>query len=576
VASRAFRSAPKLSAFLRFVVERTLAGDAAHIKGYTIAIEALGRDESFDPATDPIVRVEAGRLRRALARYYAEDGRDDAIVIELARGSYVPTFRRRTSVPHTLGRFRRLRNLVCLFRCQLQARPFLMAAALLAAGASPYAAVDLIYLGNILHRQSPASYSATRKGPESASRQQGQWSVGPVLHVEPVTIVGTPGPDTISVATLHDRLVDALARFDDVDIVSDRASPAAAGDKTGATPSAGGPDYRLAIVVRYYRDGSAVLIFRLLDVADGTVLWSRSFDGLRPVSEAPAEKARVLRGVAMPLLQQPFGVIHARERIKLAGADPATDSYRCLLDSHEYLRSFDRTQHAAVRACLEQAVARDPAFASGFVQLARVYLREHQFAVDVQPGPPALDRAFAMTERALTLKPNSARAHFVLFDLYLARDNLTAAKPQGERAVALNPYDLPMAFHYGALLVFLGEIDRGEAIVRQAASETEIPAGRLNFILFVAAYLKNDLDTAAYHARQVIGDPPGAGCLARALVAAKQRHRAEVMREMECLRSQQSGWGSDPRAVLKKLFPAPAVLDRVVADLLEMVATSPN
>jgi hypothetical protein len=95
VSSRRWRASPRLAAFLRYVVERTLAGEKRQIKSYTIAVEALGRDPRFDPQADPIVRVEAGRLRRALAHYYAGDGRNEPIVIELPRGSYVPHFRQR-------------------------------------------------------------------------------------------------------------------------------------------------------------------------------------------------------------------------------------------------------------------------------------------------------------------------------------------------------------------------------------------------------------------------------------------------------------------------------------------------
>ena len=89
------RGAPRLVAFLRYVVERTLEGRASEIKSYTIAVEALAREPSFDPQIDPIVRVEAGRLRHALARYYGGDGRDDPILIDFPRGSYVPVFRHR-------------------------------------------------------------------------------------------------------------------------------------------------------------------------------------------------------------------------------------------------------------------------------------------------------------------------------------------------------------------------------------------------------------------------------------------------------------------------------------------------
>src|SRR5437868_14791065 len=83
LAGPAFVPAPQLGAFLRFVVESVVAGEAEHIKSYTIAVDALGRKQSFDPKIDPIVRVEAGRLRRALSRYYANGREKHDFVIEL-------------------------------------------------------------------------------------------------------------------------------------------------------------------------------------------------------------------------------------------------------------------------------------------------------------------------------------------------------------------------------------------------------------------------------------------------------------------------------------------------------------
>lgn len=92
VSSDIFRSSPQLAAFLSFVVEAVLQGQSDHIKGYTIGVEALKRGANFDPQTDPIVRVEATRLRRAMARYYSGPGADNPVRIELARGAYVPKF----------------------------------------------------------------------------------------------------------------------------------------------------------------------------------------------------------------------------------------------------------------------------------------------------------------------------------------------------------------------------------------------------------------------------------------------------------------------------------------------------
>lgn len=93
VGSDRFAASPRLANFLRFVVETTLSGQSECLKGYTVGVGALGRPDSFDPQTDPIVRVEAVRLRRALARYYAGAGARDPVVIEMPRGRYVPRFR---------------------------------------------------------------------------------------------------------------------------------------------------------------------------------------------------------------------------------------------------------------------------------------------------------------------------------------------------------------------------------------------------------------------------------------------------------------------------------------------------
>jgi PAS domain S-box-containing protein len=108
VASESFRTCPRLAAFLRFVIEAALRGESAHLKGYTIAVEALGRNRDFDPQQDPIVRVEAGRLRRVIQHYYAGPGAKDLLVIDVPRGCYIPTFRYRRAqqasrAPSVLG-----------------------------------------------------------------------------------------------------------------------------------------------------------------------------------------------------------------------------------------------------------------------------------------------------------------------------------------------------------------------------------------------------------------------------------------------------------------------------------------
>ncbi len=79
--------------FLRFIVEETLAGRGEELTQSAIATRVFARKDDFDAVVDPIVRIQAGRLRRSLERYYLLSGSQDAVRIELPRGTYVPAFR---------------------------------------------------------------------------------------------------------------------------------------------------------------------------------------------------------------------------------------------------------------------------------------------------------------------------------------------------------------------------------------------------------------------------------------------------------------------------------------------------
>jgi adenylate cyclase len=88
--SPSFEASERRRRFLRYVMEEMLAGRAGRLKGYSIATAVFDRDDSFDPQTDPVVRLEARRLRRALEHYYLTAGRHDPIRIEIPKGGYVP------------------------------------------------------------------------------------------------------------------------------------------------------------------------------------------------------------------------------------------------------------------------------------------------------------------------------------------------------------------------------------------------------------------------------------------------------------------------------------------------------
>lgn len=90
--SKYFASAPKKSRFLEFVAEQTFFGNGDKLNEYLIGVEVYERGPDFDPQTDPIVRVQAHDIRRALKHYYESEGQNDSLRVELPAGAYVPAF----------------------------------------------------------------------------------------------------------------------------------------------------------------------------------------------------------------------------------------------------------------------------------------------------------------------------------------------------------------------------------------------------------------------------------------------------------------------------------------------------
>jgi TolB-like protein/tetratricopeptide (TPR) repeat protein len=103
LASRLFARSERLCRFLRFCVQQTLDDKSDQLKEQMVGVEVFDRKGDYDPRTDPIVRVEARRLRSKLKAYYTSSGRPDCVLIDLPKGAYVPSFRMRNSSPRPIS-----------------------------------------------------------------------------------------------------------------------------------------------------------------------------------------------------------------------------------------------------------------------------------------------------------------------------------------------------------------------------------------------------------------------------------------------------------------------------------------
>jgi TolB-like protein/tetratricopeptide (TPR) repeat protein len=555
-ASEEFRASPQLIAFLRFVTEAALAGGSDRIKAYTIGVEAFGRGAGFDPQIDPIVRVEATRLRRTMARYYAGTGAIDPVIIELSRGSYVPSFTFRGGDVAAAASGQRLPGGT--------PRPKWLVL--------PAAAVILIAVGFFAPKirlewsSSPSATSATPAGDDRGALAALHPGNGlPTLLVQPFEILGTADPRSISAPVLHDRISDAFSRFDLVNVIWD---PMLGGADSGSAPSPPRQpvDYRLIGSVQYV-PGAASIRFRLIDAIDDAVIWARVFDERVGDNDQQTAAGAIVRELTATLVE-PFGVIYAYGRRQAATRGIGDPRYRCLLDAIETFRSFDSRQTLQARSCLERLTAVDPTFALGWTYLAALHLREYFYDLDAEPSDlPPLERALRAARRGVELNPAGARAHEMLFAALFARRDVAAAFVAGDKAIALNRHDMRILGAYGARKVAVGEIDLGMELLRRAGGDGTLVPAFEQFFQFVGSYMGDDLARATFHAGQLTGDTFPLGLIARAIVAWKANDRDAARNALDRLAALNPAWRRNLHGELEKFFYADTIVARLAADL---------
>jgi tetratricopeptide (TPR) repeat protein len=557
LASESFRTSPQLGGFLRYVVEAALGGRAASLKGYTIGVEALGRDPGFDPQLDPIVRVEATRLRRAMERYYAGSGSDDPVVIDLPRGTYVPTFRRRATAPKP------------------QPSPVPAARTLAGPGHRRHglalaAIAMLIALAGgsalLLHRSADRTANVPPASTRTTAATASELPPGngmPTIAIDRLRVTGTPGAGSISAAALTEKIRDAFSRFDTINVAAE--PPVSRG---GSAPIAQPRlDYRLTGSLEY-APSTTYVRFQLIDSANGTIVWSRGFERPTVAADWDAAEDSIVAALA-DLLLQGYGFIrsrdHARHLVSRAG-DPR---YRCVLEAADSFRSFDPASHRRARACLEHLTSIDPSFQVGFEFLAAIYNREYLIDADARAGePPALDRALRAARRAVELAPASARAYQMLMIVLYSRRDLAAAFAAGDKAIALNKYDVVAVAEYGGRLIMTGEIERGMAMLRRAGENSGgVRPSWHHFFLFLGSYLGGDMQEATFQARQITADDYALGLVAKAIVERKAGRVEQARRAIDRLLEVQPAWRTDARRLLAKSIYDSAAIDRLMRDL---------
>ena len=489
VASTDFTASDRARRFLRYVVEETLAGRADRIKAFSVAIEVFGRDESFDPQNDPVVRIEAGRLRRALEHYYLLSGKDDAVLIDIPKGGYVPTFTLRR--PEALEPSRDAETgepasppLPHPVRSGPARRPWFVPAVVLLALVAVGAAA---WLG--LRLAQPASTAALAPGE-------------PRVLVQPFTDLGEGQVSALYSAALTDELVTALGHFKEITVLgvqTARALPPAPDAQTLNEELQVG--YLVEGSVRSLGDRIRVTA-RLTSSQNGAVLWSETYEN--PINPDDLFGLPVTTaGAIAAAIAQPYGIVFQTETTHAPQAPPRNlDAYLCTLRYYAYRADITPENYAGARTCLERAVADFPDYATAWALLAHIYIDEIRtgFAKGAEAPPAA--RALAAARTAARLDPNNVRALQALATALFFSHDLDEAFKVSDRALALNPNDSELLGQLGQLMGMAGRPDEGRALIERALILNPAHTGFYRGVLSIIAYIQGDFDTAVREIEQ--------------------------------------------------------------------------
>jgi TolB-like protein/Tfp pilus assembly protein PilF len=503
LACKDFDASDRNRRFLGHVVEETLAGRTQQIKAYSIATLVFGREPSFDPQSDPIIRIEASRLRRSLERYYLTAGKHDEIRIDVPKGSYIPTFvaaaeaaqpaaasaashidaEEQSSLPSTAGATVAPPS-DAAFRSRRLLPPLGIVGALMLAG------IAVIWNGGYL---SPAV-------PHPAQAVSAR---GPAILVMPFDNDGMDTEFAGLIRGFTREVIVGLNQFDGM-FVYGPATSFELGTGNGANTSVPEvkPDFILSGGVTI-ADNRFLVTVSLIEAPTGRSIWSDKYQSELTHGDIFQARGQIADRVAQAI-GQPYGIIFREEARKIEGTSPQLlTSYQCMLQFYQYWQNLNLTLHSQVRHCLEKAVVEDPAYSEPFAALAMVYANSQRYgfepdALDFDPLPKALQLALHSVE----LAPESVQGYKALHLVYWLMNRVDESFQAARQGLAVSPNDSEMMADLGGRLCLYGDWDEGFPLVQEAFARNPAQPGVYRIVTFLHFYLNKQYPEALAEAEK--------------------------------------------------------------------------
>lgn len=568
-----FATSAQLSDFLEFIVTKTLDDEQEAIKAYSIAVDALGRGEDFDPQSNAAVRVAAGRLRQALTLFNASPQAEKLPVrIVLEPGSYVPAFVPNTSATamgvEQEARAQKADQNETLPQVQsprrgLQAiprQPARLSVTMLLAGFGAAVLLALAVFGMINLSRQLMEQEPARAPQPSSSAQPGQTVQQETASVRPrimatFLVPDSPYPNWLKIGEIADALDVTIARFDDYEFLGVRQS------ETVPLVDDREADYHL-VLTAYRRDDNVRFFARLIRQSDGTIIWSTERLLDRPEDLTTRDVPEIL-GEAFSPIGSPYGVIHA----DIAAGNLARPAVQCVIRVYQYFDSPTNSGHQEARACAEDLVAQEVKSPTIYALLTFLHLDTLRSGRNPRDNENPLREADKAADKAIKRGPQSPRAYEALFAVRKVQGNVVGARVAAERALALNPYDTDIIADYAAWLISIGDVEKGQELFQRVRGLMDARPAWMEFYMFLGADLEGNTSAADDVAMRM--DPSRSPLLAVAVAISAHRRGAseEAQGALEKLVEAAPGFATDPEQEFLVRGFAQSVADRLVNQL---------
>jgi len=469
---RDFEATPRMRDLLRFVVAETLAGRAHRLRGKAIARAVFGRGQDFDPAHDPVVRTQAGRLRRALERYFLLAGGRDPVRIDIPKGAYVPVFT----------------------------------------------------------RQAP---SRTRVSDQvDVDPHPARALPGPTISVEPLWDPNGNPDQLFLLNGVCEELVGALNRFRDLVAFPCAAALPLGGVHAFSNAPRRDVSARFSLICSVRGDDEAVKVMtQLTDAVTGERAWSEAWKVDRGASRSIRTHEEIARKVVGSIAGD-YGII-ARRLFKESLSKPPAKmgTYDAMLRYYHYMLVMTKSASHEALVALRRATERDPDYGPAWSALGNICALA--FVLDHGEIASPLKSASEYARRGVALAPRHQLCRTVLSYVHLLRGDFELFVDEAEAALALNPHSPNYMGTIGYLFCFAGDLERGRALLEDAMALNPHHPHWFHHGLFAFYFHRREYE-AAYREMEKIGFQVGFwDPAARAAVLGKLGRSEEAREALE-------------------------------------------